>query len=104
MPEQPEPWHLDKKVPISLILAILGQTAAASWFMAGLNSQVEQLRTNAIQQGERIRLVESSTQAQAVSGAATGAQIDAMADTLGQVRQDQRAQLDLLRQIMENRK
>jgi len=31
MPEKPaaEPWHLDRRIPIALILAIIGQTAGA---------------------------------------------------------------------------
>ncbi len=31
MPEKPaaEPWHLDRRIPIALILAIIGQTARA---------------------------------------------------------------------------
>lgn len=32
-------WHLDKKVPISIIAAILAQTVAMTWFLAGLQSQ-----------------------------------------------------------------
>lgn len=35
-----EPWHLDRKVPIALILTILMQTAAAVWFAAALHSRV----------------------------------------------------------------
>jgi len=32
-------WHLDKKVPLGLIGAILMQTVAMTWFLAGLQSQ-----------------------------------------------------------------
>lgn len=44
-PSQPaktadEPWHWDKRVPIALILAILGQTVAAVWWAASLAAQV----------------------------------------------------------------
>lgn len=33
-------WHLDKNVPIGLILALLVQTAGMVWWSASLNSQV----------------------------------------------------------------
>ncbi len=33
-------WHLDKKVPISLILAIMVQTGMAVWWLAALESRV----------------------------------------------------------------
>jgi cytochrome oxidase assembly protein ShyY1 len=36
-------WHLDKKVPIALILTILIQTVAAFWFVARLDHRVEAL-------------------------------------------------------------
>lgn len=35
-------WVLDKKVPIALILAILGQTAAGVWWAASISARVEQ--------------------------------------------------------------
>ena len=36
-------WHLDKRVPITLILAIILQTATVIWFVAGLDKDVENL-------------------------------------------------------------
>lgn len=34
-------WVLDKKVPIALILALLGQTAAGVWWAASISARVE---------------------------------------------------------------
>lgn len=44
-------WHLDKRVPISLILAILLQTAAFVWMIAQLDEKLETTvkRTDAIE-------------------------------------------------------
>jgi len=36
-----EPWHLNKSVPISFILAILCQTIALIWFVATLRNDVD---------------------------------------------------------------
>lgn len=37
-----EPWHLDKRVPIALILAIVLQTGGFIWWAAGLSHRVDQ--------------------------------------------------------------
>ena len=36
-------WHLDKRVPIALIVTIAIQTGAAFWFVARLDHRVEAL-------------------------------------------------------------
>lgn len=36
-----EPWHLDRKVSITLILAIVAQTCGAVWWAATLDSRVK---------------------------------------------------------------
>ena len=41
--EMDEQWHLDKKVPISLIAAIAMQTIGFSWYASSLNERVGQL-------------------------------------------------------------
>lgn len=38
-----ENWHLDKKVPIAIILAIVVQTSGLIWWAATLNSRVSSL-------------------------------------------------------------
>lgn len=37
----PDAWHLDKRVPLALIGTLLGQTALAVWWAAGLAHQQE---------------------------------------------------------------
>jgi hypothetical protein len=36
----PEPWHLDKKVPIALIATIFAQTVAIVWWASGVDHRV----------------------------------------------------------------
>ena len=36
-----EPWHLNKSVPITFILAIVCQTIALIWFVATLRNDVD---------------------------------------------------------------
>ena len=45
-----EPWHLDKRVPVALIFAILLQTGTAFWWAASINERV----TTAEEEIERI--------------------------------------------------
>ncbi len=40
-------WHLDKKVPISLILAIALQTGAAIWWVSAVDARVAALELKA---------------------------------------------------------
>jgi hypothetical protein len=39
-----EPWHLDKRVPVAIIFALLVQTAGAVWWASAMSSNVASLR------------------------------------------------------------
>jgi hypothetical protein len=41
-------WHLDKKVPITLIFVLLMQAGAGLWFISGIKQDVELLKADAI--------------------------------------------------------
>lgn len=43
MPTEDNKWHLDKKVPIALILAIVGQTAMGVWWASNISTRVDNL-------------------------------------------------------------
>lgn len=63
-----EPWHLDKRVPVALILAILLQTGSALWWAATVNARVERLEKDAAQTiGTDSRLVRLETQMQSIN-------------------------------------
>lgn len=61
-----ENWHLSKSVPISFIVAIIGQTIALVWFFASLSSSVESNAKDIIKHDTRIESLENSVQGQAV--------------------------------------
>lgn len=52
-PTRGESWHLDKKVPITLIAGMLCQTGAALWWASSINAQV-------VEQGRRIERIEQT--------------------------------------------
>lgn len=46
-------WHLDKKVPLSLIFAMLVQAAMVVWAVADIKKDVEILKSQVSHQSER---------------------------------------------------
>ena len=40
-PASESEWHLDKRIPIALVLGLLLQTAGLGWFAATLNTRVQ---------------------------------------------------------------
>ncbi len=62
-----EPWHLNKSVPLTLVLAIACQTVALIWFVATLRNDVDTNRNNLSRLEGRTMSVESLVQRQAIS-------------------------------------
>ena len=52
-PNQENEWHLDKKVPLSLIFAMLVQAAMVIWAIADIKKDVEVLKAAMVQQIDR---------------------------------------------------
>lgn len=48
-----ESWHLDKKVPLSLIFAMLIQAAMVIWAVADIKKDVEILKSHVTTQSDR---------------------------------------------------
>lgn len=46
-------WHLDKKVPLSLIFAMLIQAAGVIWVIADIKKDVEILKAQIVAQAQR---------------------------------------------------
>lgn len=68
-------WHLDKKVPIALIVMMLAQTFAAGWWGATMAARVDQLEKQSAgraPQAERIIRLE--------------AKVDTIVDALADIR------------------
>lgn len=61
-----EPWHLDRRVPVALIFAILMQTIGIVWWAATIGAEVEQLKSNDSRQDNRIEAIQGIANNQAV--------------------------------------
>lgn len=85
--EKDRAWHLDKKVPIALIIAILMQTATAAAYITRMDSRLSELETKA----ERMEAWKDGTQGK----------LDAINVTLGRMDERMQAQADILREIKD---
>lgn len=61
------PWHLNKSIPLTFIMAILAQTVALVWFVSSLNSSIENNTRDLMRHEARINTLEKVVQQQAVT-------------------------------------
>jgi len=73
-----EQWHLSKSVPITFLFAILVQTVTLVWFIANLNSSVDNNARDLIRHETRIQSLETAVQSQAVAVARMDENIQAI--------------------------
>ena len=59
-------WHLDKRVPIALILGMVGQVAVVVWGAAIMFKDIEANRLNINKLNGRVGSIETSASQQAV--------------------------------------
>ena len=64
---QDTPWHLNKSIPLTFILAILAQTIALVWFVSSLNSSIDNNTRDLMRHEARINTLELVVQQQAVT-------------------------------------
>lgn len=65
MAQNPQHWSLDKRVPIAVVLAIVGQTFGAIWWASSVTSRIEilerarlELMSGANEKERRIQVLE----------------------------------------------
>lgn len=73
-----ESWHLSKSVPITFILAIVGQTVALVWYVSTLDAAVESNSRDLVRNETRIETLEKTVQQQAVTLARIDANLEAI--------------------------
>ena len=60
-------WHLSKSIPLTFVLAILGQTIALVWFVADLNNDIETNTREIVRHETRLIALENIVQTQAIT-------------------------------------
>ena len=72
-------WHLDRRVPVAMILTLIVQTGMAIWFISNMNSRID-ANTEAIKamsnHSDRIILLESHIEFQTETMRRLEAKID----------------------------
>ena len=58
-------WHLSKSIPLTFVLAILGQTVALVWFVSSLNSAIASNTRDLMRHEARLNTLEKVVQQQA---------------------------------------
>lgn len=86
MDDHADHWHLDKKVPIGIILALFAQFMGGIWFVSKLEARVLALETSRAAQSDR-----------------DNSQDAAQANSLGVLREDMREINRKLDRLIETR-
>ena len=60
-------WHLSKSIPLTFVLAIIGQTIALVWFVADLNNDIQTNTREIVRHETRLIALENIVQKQAVT-------------------------------------
>ncbi len=80
-------WHLSKSIPLTFVLAILGQTIALVWFVADLNNDIQTNTREIVRHETRLIALENIVQKQAV----TMARIDENIKSIREMMEESRS-------------
>ncbi len=80
-------WHLSKSIPLTFVLAILGQTIALVWFVADLNNDIQTNTREIVRHETRLIALENIVQTQAI----TMARIDENIKSIREMMEESRA-------------
>jgi Tfp pilus assembly protein PilO len=61
-----EGWHLDKRVPVSIIVVLFAQLAGGIWMFATMNSQIQKNTADIARVERSVDLITSTSQTQAI--------------------------------------
>jgi hypothetical protein len=59
-------WHLDKRVPVSIIVVLIAQLAGGIWMAAQMNSDIKRNTSDIARVERSVEVMAASTQMQAV--------------------------------------
>ena len=79
-------WHLSKSIPLTFVLAIIGQTIALVWFVADLNNDIQVNTREIVRHETRIIALENIVQTQAITMARIDENIKSIRDMMEESR------------------
>jgi hypothetical protein len=80
-------WHLSKSIPLTFVLAIVGQTIALVWFVADLNNDIQTNTREIVRHETRLIALENIVQTQAI----TMARIDENIKSIREMMEESRS-------------
>lgn len=97
-------WHLDKRVPVALILALALQGAGGIWWAASTSERLEQVERRLDGFSERTRAMQGQVQDQGQTIAVLLSRIDDTNRNLDRLRGEVQTTNNLLRQMITERR
>lgn len=94
-------WHLDKKVPVALIIVISVQLIGGGMWLSRIESRIADAIATNIEQAAEITALRSEGQRMAVSGATVAAQLQGVRESLTELKDAQRETNNLLRELSQ---
>ena len=79
-------WHLDRRVPIVLIVTILAQTAGAIWWASSVNSYIDSDKASGAVLADRVTAVERDNNAVATRITRLEVLLETQAELLKEIR------------------
>ncbi len=101
MPEAKERWHLDRRVPIALILALFIQTVGVVWWAATTDARVGQLESSLTSMDRRLSDQEALSRDALQNDAVIREQLRHTNENIDRLRGDIRALSDLFQQTYQ---
>ena len=80
-------WYLSKSIPLTFVLAIVGQTIALVWFVADLNNDIQTNTREIVRHETRLIALENIVQTQAI----TMARIDENIKSIREMMEESRS-------------
>ena len=95
-----EQWHLDKRVPIALILAIVVQTSGAIWWASSMTERMGQIERRMDSEAAQSQNVENLVASQATQIAVLVERIEAQNRNVDRLSQEVASTNGLLRDYL----
>ena len=81
-------WHLSKSIPLTFVLAIIGQTIALVWFVSDLNNDIQTNTREIVRHETRLIALDNIVQTQAVTMARIDENIKSIREMMEDTRKD----------------
>jgi len=93
-------WHLDRRVPLALIFALVMQSGSFAWWASSISERVAQNERSGQRMGGRMQRVELLLSEQASQDAVLVEQIRNVNESVRVVREEVRSTNTLLRELL----